>query len=213
MQLHITPTSHDYFDDLATLFIALSSVNAALTCYSNSGVTLEASNPKHALHLFGKHATFSLLTHDLMHGIANDHWPTDLRLVQSSPENPPKLYPANRDLTNLGLQHLIGRLVGSAFLRYYERKLQTATPAVGGHPREWPELLRFAWLIRNAIAHGDRFTINDQTFPTTVWKSVSVSPAMSGKQWFDLDAGLLGGGDLILLMEELRTTLTTGGNT
>jgi hypothetical protein len=97
---------------------------------------------------------------------------------------------------------MIVQLVGAAFLKYYERNAHRPRKAFPQGQKTWPEVWRFAWLLRNAIAHGDKWSIDDKTLPTTHWHSISVSPNDSGMPWFDLGR-YIGGGDVLLLLEEL----------
>jgi len=197
-------SEHPYFDDLVTLLISLASINTALTCYANGGICNDPKNFNNAIHIGGSLATYSFHTHDLMHGISSDLWPDHIRLFRFSQDNPPEYRSGSRDLYNGGMQELVGRVVGSAFLRYYERRLDSVRPALPRSPREWPEVWRFAWLIRNAVAHGDRFAIDDLGFPKTTWRNFAVSAAESGQNWFDMDGGFLGGGDVLELIDELE---------
>ena len=193
-----------HFDDLVTLFISLASINTAVTCYANRGISNDPKNPENAIHIGGRIATYSFHTHDLMHGISSDSWPDRIQVFRFGRECPPEYRTGSRDVYNSGMQELVGRVVGSAFLRYYEWKLSGARLSLPQNPREWPEVWRFSWLIRNAIAHGDRFAIDDPNFPETNWREFAVAPADSGRKWFDLDAVLLGGGDVLELLEELE---------
>jgi hypothetical protein len=200
-----------HFEDMVTLFVALAAVSTATTSYANVGLSPGAMNVNEAIHLGGKIATYSVRTHSLMHGISSDRWPVELPLFRFTPASPPDFHPHARDLFSGGMQQLISHLVGSAFLRYYEEKMESAKPLLGSSPRNWPPLWRFAWLIRNAVAHGGAFTINDSSFPATTWRTFSVSGADSGRNWFDMDAGLLGGGDIVELVEELEASELRGG--
>jgi hypothetical protein len=100
---------------------------------------------------------------------------------------------------------MVVQLVGTAFLRYFERNVHRPRTAFPGHQKGWPELWRFAWLLRNAVAHSDRWSINDPAFPSTSWHGVVVEPAGSGQPWFDINR-YLGGGDILLLLEELNAS-------
>lgn len=203
-----TPESHDYFDDLVALFISLAALNTSLTCYANDGITESPKNRNHALHIGGRIATHSFHTFDLMHEASKDKWPAKVTTYRFTPESPPSYYQGNRDLSNMGLQRLVGSLVGSFFLKWYERHSDALRLKHGNDPLEWPDLFRFAWALRNAIAHGDKFAINNPAFPVTQWRGVVVTTAHARKLWFDLDAGFLGGGDILELVIELHDKLS-----
>ena len=204
-----TPTSHEYFDDIAALFIALASFNAASEAYLNCPVTQIPANPKNGLFLYGRVATYGFPTYKLMYDMVKDIWPNSLQLVRFEPAESPLTYENNVDLKSIGLQNLVRQFVGTAFLKFYERNGSTLKNNFGTQPHTWPELWRFAWLLRNAIAHGDKFAIDNPNTPLTTWRGIAVSTANSGSSWFDLDCGFLGGGDVLELLEELHTSLLT----
>lgn len=202
-----TSESHDYFDDLVALFISLAALETALTCYANGGTTEATKNQNNAIHIGGRIATYSFHTFDLMHGASKDKWPTEIIIYRSTPDNPPSYHESNRDLSSLGIQRLVGSLVGSFFLKWYESKSDALKSKHGKHPIQWPDMFRFAWVLRNAIAHGDKFTINNPSFPTTQWRGFEVKAQHTGRIWFDLDAGFLGGGDVLELVADLHDAL------
>lgn len=203
-----TPTSHDYFDDLVSLFISLAALESALTCYANGGFTESPKNPNNAIHIGGRIATHSFHTFDLMHGASKGKWPVQITTYRFTPENPPSCHQGNQDISNMGLQRLVGSLVGSFFMKWYERHSDALKSKHGSDPLQWPDLFRFAWGLRNAIAHGDKFAINNPAFPVTQWRGLVITTAHAGTHWFDLDAGLLGGGDILELVIELHDALS-----
>jgi hypothetical protein len=208
-RLTFLKSTHDYYDELVAMFVSLASLETALTTYANRGIHPAPANPANAIHIFGRIATYSFHTFDLMHTISEGLWPASISAFRFEPNSPPILHPGSRDLYAQGLQDLIAKIVGTNFLPYFERVSNHAKPKYGGSQRTWPDVWRFAWILRNAIAHGDRFAINDPTFPTTIWRGISISGSDNGRKWFDIDGGLLAGGDVIELMEELRVTMLT----
>jgi hypothetical protein len=198
-----TPTEHDFFDELVALFVNLGSFNAATESFWSSSSTKIPESPNHTINLYGHTAHVSFPIYSLMHEVVRNVWPDSLQLrihpastVLGSFQNPIELQSA-------GIEKMITQLVGATFLKYYERNASRPKIAYPGGPKAWPELWRFAWLLRNAIAHGDKWKIDDQTFPATVWNGVSVSPNDANQPWYNISK-YIGGGDLILLMEQLN---------
>jgi hypothetical protein len=140
-----------------------------------------------------------------MHAVVRNNWPTELRL--ELPPSTARLQTISNpiELQSSGIEKMITQLVGATFLKYYERHAHSPKAAHPGGPKTFPALWRFAWLLRNAIAHGDRWRIDDPTFPDTIWNGVSVSQADKGQPWFQLSR-YIGGGDVVLLMEQLNAS-------
>jgi hypothetical protein len=202
--LTYTPTQHDFFEELTTLFINLASFSVALESFANAGSSAVPNDPKYTITLNGRIVDVSFPTHALLHGIVKNQWPAAIQLsicpatqaLVASP-NPIKLQCNN-------VSRMITRLVGAMFLQYYERNAHRPKAKYSGNQKKWPDVWRFAWLLRNAIAHGDTWNLSDPSFPPTTWKSVTITNADSGEVWNNI-ARYIGGGDVVLLMEELAT--------
>ncbi len=97
-------------------------------------------------------------------------------------------------------------VVHAGFVRYYESVLDTITRAHG--PRSewqvWPELLRFAKVVRDAFAHNGRVRVDDSGAPASTWQGLTYGRAQNGRQV--LYADLLPA-DVIVLMEEVDRAL------
>jgi len=200
------PHQHEFFADITTLFVNLASFNAAVESFWTSSTKIPQDRD-HTLNLYGKVAHVSFPIHDLMHLVVRNRWPAELKLTLH-----PSTLSAPSQSNSVTLQsdaivNMVTQLVGAMFLKYYERNSHRAKKAFGTTPRTWPETWRLAWLLRNAIAHGDKWAIDDKTFPETVWHSSRITTADSGQPWYDPKT-FLGGGDVILLMEEMNTLIT-----
>lgn len=199
-----TQHNHGYFNEVATLFVNLASFNAAAESFWNSSATRIPMTENHTLSLMGRVANASFPVHELMHGVVRNAWPDRIVLVLA--EAAPPTIPNGIQLQGGAISNMVVRLVGTAFLRYYEKSSRRMKAASPGGPKSWPELWRFAWLLRNAIAHSDIWSINDPLFPVTNWRGIAVACEDSGLAWFD-PKRFLGGGDVLLLLEELDDSL------
>jgi hypothetical protein len=200
-----TPHCHDFFDEVATLFINLASLNTATESFSATAATQIPRSPNHTLNLYGHVATGSFPIHTLMHGIVKNEWPKALHVVLRPATESIQAIPSGVNLQSDAAANIVTQLTGVAFLKFYERNAYRPKAAHSSKQKDWPELWRFAWLLRNAVAHGDKWSISDQLFPPTQWHGVSVSPSDSGSPWFNITRHL-GGGDILLLLEELNAS-------
>lgn len=197
-----SPSAHGFFDEVATLFVNLASFSAAVESYHNAGMTQIPAWTGHALNLMGRVVHVTAPDHSLMHGVVRNQWPT-LVTCTFVPQN--VAAPTNSNgvvLQTDAIENMVVRMVGSAFMRYYEGRTQRLKAAYPQGPKSYPHIWRLAWHLRNAIAHGDRWKIDDHTMPLTEWHGVQVGPSDSGQKWFDIKR-FIAGGDVLLLLEEL----------
>lgn len=204
--VHYLPTEHPHFDNLAALLISLASLETALTAYANEGFVQAPRNIQNAIHIGGRSMRRSFHTYDLLHGASVDKWPESLVIFRSRPEDQVDFHRGSRDLFSSGLHRAIEQMVGAAFVKFYESRLRHWKNAMGSQPKNWPDLWRFGWVLRNAIAHGDQFSIDDPTFAPCSWRCFRVDRQHNGRRWFDIDGGFLGGGDVLELIDELHCT-------
>ena len=198
-----TPAAHDFYDELVALFVSLGSFNAATESFWNSSRTQIPESPNHTINLYGHTAHVSFPIHSLMHGVVRNTWPISLQLMIHPASTVLDSIPNPIELQSVGVEKMITQLIGTTFLKYYERNASRPKHAHPAGPKSWPDLWRFAWLLRNAIAHGDRWKIDDDTFPPTTWNGISISPNDSNQPWYNITK-YIGGGDVILLMEQLN---------
>lgn len=193
--------SQGFFDELAALVVGLASFNAATSAFTSWPAPPVPFNENHEIVLTGRVAHARLPIVRLMRGVAGNVWPAEIPIDLQPAINP---IPSSNgvQLQHDAITNMVTQLVGTAFLRYYERNVDRPRAAFEGHPRTWPALWRFAWLLRNAIAHSDSWSINDATLPATNWRGIEVKASDTGLSWFD-HSRFLGGGDVFLLLEEL----------
>ena len=195
-----TAQQHSFFGEVTSLFVYLASFNTATEAFGH-GVTTIPNTPTHTPVLAGRVVNASFPIHELMHKVVRNEWPEEIRVDFSSGVTP---IPGSGgiQLQSDAAANLVIQLVGTAFLKYYERNAHRPKNVYSNNQRSWSNEWRFAWLLRNAIAHGDRWAIKDATIPETIWHGVSVSSNDNEKIWFDLNH-FIGGGDVLLLLEEL----------
>lgn len=201
-----TPLEQDFFDELATLFVNLACLTAAVESFTTPESITIPHNKDHWLRLTGRVAHVDFPTNSLMHFVVRNQWPEELQFVFHPGTLNSVSPPSSVELKSEAIATLITQKVGVMFLKYYERNANRAKQAYGTSPKIWPETWRFGWVLRNAIAHGDKWAIDDLNFPETIWHSVKITSADSGKPWYH-PRHFIGGGDVILLMEEMDASI------
>ena len=140
--------------------------------------------------------------HLLMHDVVRNKWPSLITCTFVPQHVTDSTNPNGATLQNNAIETKLIRMVGSAFVRCFEGRTQRLKAAYPQGPKSYPDTWRLAWHHRNAIAHGDRWKIDDPTMPLTEWHGVQIGPGDSGQKWFDIKR-FIAGGDVFLLLEEL----------
>jgi hypothetical protein len=98
------------------------------------------------------------------------------------------------------------RLIQSVFTDFYETQKNHANAKWNG-VQQWDEIWKFAWLVRNALAHGGKISWQDQRISSVTWKTKSYDRLHDNGR--DIIFNDIGEGDLIVLIDELDQALTS----
>ncbi len=196
---------HGFFEELVRLAVSLGSIGAGLELQKNG-----KAKP------FGQSDTIAIVGKPDVSGLEIHSHPRPLfdRLLSPSARQPKFLTlvkqpinpsPPEHPIFLSKIQLLMARLIGDAFMSYYERHLD-AVEARWGKEREgrWPMVWWFAWAVRNACSHNGKTHFKTASHPAVHWKSLSYSYANNGRQVLFED---LTGVELMLLMEEMDAEL------
>lgn len=100
------------------------------------------------------------------------------------------------------------RLVSPLFLQFYETYLPWWVKKYSGDPTQWPEVMRFGRVVRNAIGHGSRIMWASPNVPPVTWSGLKYSHADNGRAVIGHD---LVSGDLVRLMIAISDKLDAAG--
>lgn len=192
---------HGFFPELVRLAICLSAVGIAFELHKTGSVkpyvtslpmVLEGEREVSGLeiHFFPRPLYDRLLSPTSLQ-------PRFLKVVKQ-PINPsPPAHPIQ--LTNVQL--MMARLVGDAFVSYYERHSDIATSKWGREDKGgWPAVWSFGCAIRNACAHDGKIFFKNPQHLAVQWRNLKYDHGDNGRRVLFDD---LTGVELILLMEEM----------
>lgn len=191
------------FDGVISLFASLASFCVAVESYLNSGHSTAPGNANHYCTMPGRVADVVFRTHGLLHTISRNTWPESIQIEVFPASATAKQGIRGIELQSQAIAEFVSRQLGNCFMHFFESNVDCVRTVYGEQPKDWPPDWRLAWMLRNAIAHGDRWTINDKAFPEGNWRCISVGPSDNGESWFNAGR-YLGGGDLVLLMQDLK---------
>ncbi|MEA9913822.1 hypothetical protein VDG39_14055 [Xanthomonas campestris pv. raphani] len=133
--------------------------------------------------------------------IGSNSLPYELRLERQpylADESPPGELP----LGSLeAMLYCYGQALGANYFERNRARIQSRY----GDQKNWPDVWRFAVVVRNAMAHGGAVYFNRQDAPPVVWKSVTYSPTDNGKRLLHHD---LWPGDLMDLILEMDQAIS-----
>lgn len=77
------------------------------------------------------------------------------------------------------------RFMGIVFLRFYEQHRRHVQAVYGTNTQQWPQVIQFAWALRNGIAHhGGRLNFENPNYPPITWHTLVYSPTDNGRLIF-----------------------------
>ena len=209
------PDKHGFFDDLVVMLVSLSSYmfTMHLSMASNTPVPFVERPLKEWISYIaplkiiewpfalGCRATESNLVVFPIPAVmicSLDGWP---QYIEYRIEPIGETQPSYR-LSGAGVSRVMAGIVGSSFSNFYERCKPVVVDRYKTNVDLWPETFRFAWALRNGFAHGGSLKINDPKLRPISWRIWTVDSTYNGRQLLHKE-GMLGIGDVILLMQEL----------
>ena len=190
-----TPT-HRCFEPLVT---AEAGIAGYIRGHAQQAGTLLPQAPiRHVC--FVEQAEIECDVHPLLSAIAAQSWPTSIQLIASSMPQPTS---TPRTSKPDGIQRLTGSIHAHAFLTYYENARSTMEAHYGTKPEQWPEVLQFARMTRNAFGHGGTLEIRSRKASAS-WRGLTLSYANNGEQML---YNHIASGDVILLMLDVEDLL------
>lgn len=203
--IEYTPDRHGFYEELVRLVITLSAIGIAFELHASGAANSYGINDP--LVLEGKPELSSLEIHFFPRPLYNrllnakENQAEVVKLIKKpinrlSPKHPIQLN---------NVQLMMARLVGDAFVSYYERHLDPVE-ARWGREREgrWPMVWWFAWAVRNACSHNGKIFIKGRDHSPVKWRSLKYDFYDNGRNVLFDD---LTGVELILLMEEMDAEL------
>lgn len=209
--LDYSSAEHGFFPELVRLVICLSAVGI--------GFELQKTGVVRA---YDSRTVMTLQGNPRVSGIEIRFLPSPLyeRLLSPGSRHPRYLtaikapipdIPPTHPILVTKTQQLMYRLVGDAFLSYYERNIDTINRLFGKESDGmWPPAWEFGWAIRNACAHDGKINFKHSGRAPVQWKSLSYSYESNGRQVLFGDMTAV---ELILLMEDMDAEMKSTANT
>lgn len=141
--------------------------------------------------------------YNLMYALAFNLVPNSIELILEQINNN---YHISEDNGKIYINEPIKRIAESMFINYFEKNRNLIKLKYGKKVGEWSnEIWKFAWVIRNACAHGGKINWTNTDINEVIWKGQSfIRTRDNGREiLFDYLSIV----DLILLMEDMDKVL------
>lgn len=125
-----------------------------------------------------------------------------IRVVPMPPE------PQNITFTTDGLNETVTHITTPVFTNFFEGHVDWLLTNVDGDKSKWPDLFRFATIVRNSAAHGGRVHITNPNSAPASWRNLTYGPADNGRKVMGGDMSLA---DVMALMFDMSEELDALG--
>jgi hypothetical protein len=194
---------HDFFDELITILLSSCSFGIATHAFIiKSGLIVEDGDGSN---FAGKTILTKMrFAHkDLLGPISQNKWPESLEL-EIVPHDSAFPDHVKLKIETHGEKGATGIVMQGAFIRYYERRRADVESRFGAI-RVWPDVWKFAWVVRNAFAHGGKIVWTRDVLIEVQWKGIVYKRSTDiGKQILYKDISII---EVIYLMEEMDAEL------
>ena len=199
------PQEHGFYEELVRLVICLGSVGKAIELHATGSAQK-----------FKTADTIVIQGKGNQSGIEVHFFPRTFydRLLSPSSKQvhfvrmikrPINQTPTKHPIFLPNVQAMMARLVGDAFVSYYERHLDLVEAMWGKESQgNWPMVWRFAWAVRNACSHNCKIFIKSPNHAVVRWRGLQYDFNDNGRTILFDD---LTGVELILLMEEMDAAI------
>lgn len=200
-----TAVEHGFYEELVRLVICLGSVGKAIELHSIGAV--KKFKTADTIVIEGKQNVSGLELHFFPRPfydrlLSTSGKQAEFVRVIKQPINP---LPPKHPILLPNVQAMMARLVGDAFVSYFERHLDAVESRWGRESQgNWPMVWWFAWAVRNACSHNGKIHFKSEKHPAVNWRSLKYDFNDNGRAILFDD---LTGVELILLMEEMDAEL------
>ena len=169
-----------------------------------------AINPNDPFTLSSRHQPYMAYYYPyrLAELICANGWPSNVEIFFGS-KPAETIHPdpsLKRSFSSPQHQFLITAAIRAAFVNYYESIRPGIQSRYGDATARWPNIFRFAWIVRNACGHGGKVKIDNPNASPATWNGYSFGPS-DNEQEILYGATGLSIVDIILLFEDIDAAL------
>lgn len=194
-------SSYPFFDGAISFLAGVCSTNFLIDAYLSKAVPYKDG---HYLFFEGrKKATnkvYYFFPYDIYKFLIENRWPEKIKIHYKH-----KDFDDQEELDEgiNGFVKVFLSLGQATFIQYWEGIKNTIIKKFGSDQTKWKEIFQFGWIIRNALAHNFKVTINNNKIDNIKWNELSFGYSTNGTDISDHIMFL----ELIILMKDIEDEL------
>lgn len=192
--------SYTFFDGVVSFLAGLCSTNLLIDSYLSTAVPY---NNGHYLFFEGRakatNKIYYFFPYDMYKYLIDNKWPENIKIHFKH-----KDITDQEDLEGLdGFVKVFLSLGQATFINFWENIKDSIIKQFGNDQTKWENIFQFGWIIRNALAHNYRVTINSNKFDNITWHGLSYGYSTNGTDISEQIMFL----ELIILMKDIEDEL------
>lgn len=163
--------SYTFFDGVVTFIAGVCSTNLLIDSYLTEATPYKDG---HYLYFEGrKNATnkiYYFFPFDIYKYIIENKWPENIKIYHKE-----KSFDDKNETTGsiIGFAKVFLSLGQATYIQFWESIKDNIINQFGNDQTKWNNIFQFGWIIRNALAHNFKVTINNKSFENITWKGLN----------------------------------------
>lgn len=197
--------SYNFFDGAVSFLAGLCSTNLLIDAYLTEAIPYKDG---HYLFFEGrKQATnkiYYFFPYDIYKYLINNQWPDSIKIHF-------------KDKTFEDIEEIDGAVNGfvkvflslgqATYIQYWETTKEKIVKQFGNDQTKWDNLFKFGWIVRNALAHNFKVTVNNNKIDNIIWNGLNFGYSTNGVDISEQMMFL----ELIVLMKDIEDELRMYG--
>lgn len=194
--------SYTFFDGVIDFIAGICSISLTVDAYKTEA---RPYLDGHYLYFEGrKNATnkiYYVFPYDIYKYIMNNDWPETIKIHFKHKDFDDQ--EQNDEQAILGFEKVFIGLGQAIYIQFWESIKSSIINTQGKDQSKWDNLFQFGWIIRNALAHNFKVTINNPKIDNVKWHNISFGFSTNGKIISDYIMFF----ELIFLMKDIEDKL------
>lgn len=198
--------SYKLYDSAISLIAGVCSINLVIDAYHSEATPYTEG---HYLFFEGRknvtNKIYYIFPYDIYRHLVEDKWPTAIKIHFKEKTFPDQ----EQDEGSIGSFAKVFLSLGQAtFIQFWELIKGEINSKCGSDQKKWSDIFKFGWIIRNALAHNFKITINDSQIENIRWNNLVYGFSKNGTDISDEIMFL----ELIVLMKDIEDEIRSTSN-
>lgn len=193
--------SYVFFDGVVSFLAGVCSTNLLMDSYLTEAIAYKEG---HYLFFEGRtkatNKIYYFFPYDIYKYLMDNRWPESINIHFKE-----KTFPDQEEINGGldGFAKVFLSLGQATYIQYWESTKDKVIKVFGTDPTKWNTIFTFGWLVRNALAHNFKVTVNNPKIDNITWKGLSLGYSKNG---IDISEQIMFI-ELIILMKDIEDEL------